>query len=84
MTLEAAVREVRAALEAKDAVAAAAAMQDALLVLAQARRDGAAPSTELERLVAECQPLLQRLEDELNRQMTELGAGARAGRAYSR
>lgn len=84
MTLEDAVRGVRAALEAGDALAAATAMQDTLLALAQARRDGAAPSSELGRLVAECEPLLQRLQAELDRQMNELGAGARAGRAYSR
>ena len=83
MTLEEALRGLRAALEANDAVAAAA-MEDALLALAEARRDRAVPSLEVRQLFAECAPLVERLEAALNRQLSELGTGARAGRAYVR
>lgn len=84
MTLEEALRGLRAALESNDAVAAAAAMEDALLALAEARRDRAVPSLEVRQLFAECAPLVERLEAALNRQLSELGTGARAGRAYVR
>lgn len=82
MSLEDAVRRVAAALEARDAVAAAEAMGVAMEALAAARASGEKPTEELSRLVASCQPLVERLQGELERQQRELGEGSRANRAY--
>lgn len=82
MRLEDAVRTVAAALERGDALAAAEAMQRALRALEIARAEGVGPTPELSRLVASCQPLVERLEAALEQQRRALGEGSRAARAY--
>ncbi|MEW5738135.1 MAG: hypothetical protein AB1938_04380 [Myxococcota bacterium] len=82
MTLAGALAEVKAALEAGDALRAAEAMQPALAALEAARNARQPPNEEVARLVAECQPLVERLRAGLERQLGELGASARAHRAY--
>lgn len=82
MRLEDAVRSVAAALEAGDAVGAAEAMGHALVAVEAARAEGVPPTPELARLVTDCQPLVARLQRELDRQQRELGDGTRANRAY--
>ncbi|MEW6433359.1 MAG: hypothetical protein AB1730_17785 [Myxococcota bacterium] len=82
MTLEDAVRAVAAALEARDALAAAEAMRGALEALDAARAGGEAPTPELVRLVASCQPLVTQLLEALDVQQRALADGGRATRAY--
>lgn len=82
MRLEDAVRAVAAALDAGDAIAAAEAMNEALVALDVARAQGDKPSPELAQLVASCQPRVAQLEAQLARQQRDLGDASRASRAY--
>ncbi|MCC6335703.1 MAG: hypothetical protein IT380_17135 [Myxococcales bacterium] len=82
MTLEGALEAVKVALEHGDAEAAADAMTQALAALDEAKRARLPLTAAVARLVADCQPLLERVRVRLEQQLGELGAGVRASRAY--